>query len=42
MKESELQLIKEKVEKIESHGFGEVTIKIKNGYIWRVIATEDL
>ena len=41
MNESQLQMVKEEIEKIESQGHGEVTIKIKNGYVWRVLSTKD-
>lgn len=41
MNESQLQLIKEEIEKIEALGHGEVTFKVKNGYIWRILSTSD-
>ena len=36
-----MNFIKEKVELVEAHGFGEVTIKIRNGAVWRVLDTID-
>jgi len=36
-----LEFIKEEIEKIEAHGHGEVIIKIKNGFVYRVISSLD-
>ena len=36
-----LKLIKEKILEIEKLGHGEVVIKIKNGTVYRILATED-
>jgi|GEM_PF-5611021 len=33
--------IKKQVEKVESSGFGEVSIKIKNGAVYRVVSSVD-
>ncbi len=33
--------IKQKIEEVEASGHGEVVIKIKNGYVWRVLQTFD-
>lgn len=34
-------LIKEKLKAIEVHGYGEVTIKVRNGLVYRILQTED-
>ena len=36
-----LQNIKEKIERLEEKGHGEVVVKIKNGYVWRILDTRD-
>lgn len=36
-----LEFIKKEIEKIEAKGFGEVVVKVKNGYIFRLLVTED-
>lgn len=36
-----IKFIEDKIKFVEAEGFGEVTIKIKNGAIWRVINTID-
>jgi len=36
-----LEKVKEKIERISVQGHGEVIVKIKNGHIWRILATED-
>ena len=36
-----LEFIKKEIEKIETHGHGEVVIKIKNGFTYRVIPSFD-
>ena len=36
-----LDEIKESIEKVEARGFGEVVVKIKNGYVHRIIETID-
>ncbi len=41
MKDACLRSVKQKVELVESQGFGEVTIKIKNGMVYRVLQTID-
>ena len=41
MNKQTIELIKEKVEKVEVVGHGEVVIKIKNGYVWRILSTLD-
>jgi len=41
MNESQSQIVRDEIEKIEALGHGEVTIKIKNGYIWRILSTND-
>jgi len=37
----ELELIAEKIKAVKESGFGEVRILIKNGAIYRIMATED-
>lgn len=41
MEESTLEFIKLKIEQVEKESHGEVIIKIKNGYVYRVLATCD-
>jgi len=41
MKESVLQLILAKIEQVKKLGHGEVIVKIKNGIVYRILATED-
>ena len=42
MDDTQLQLVKKEVENIEAHdGHGEVVIKVKNGYFWRILVTTD-
>jgi len=36
-----LENIKDKIEKLEERGHGEVVIKIKNGHVWRILDTCD-
>ncbi len=36
-----LEDIIEKIQQVEKLGHGEVVIKIKNGYVYRVLTTED-
>jgi hypothetical protein len=36
-----IKLIEEKIKFVEAQGFGEVTVKVKNGYPWRLIVTCD-
>ena len=37
-----IDLIQEKIEAVKKHGHGEVVIKIKNGAVWRMLATYDI
>jgi len=41
MKKPQLEMVKEAIEKIEAEGHGEVVVKIKNGYIWRILTVND-
>ena len=41
MTDKELESLREQIEEIESHGHGEVIVKVKNGYIHRVLSTKD-
>ncbi len=41
MEEYILKDIIGKIEQVEKSGHGEVVIKIKNGYVWRVLVTYD-
>tara|TARA_Y100000310_G_C20138713_1_gene559245 strand:- start:353 stop:505 length:153 start_codon:yes stop_codon:yes gene_type:complete len=41
MNEQDMQDIREKVERVEKQGHGEVVVKIKNGFIYRILVTED-
>ena len=34
-------LLEEKIDQVKKQGHGEVIIKIRNGYVWRVLTTED-
>jgi hypothetical protein len=36
-----LEKIKNKIKDVESEGFGEVVIKIKNGAVCRILKTDD-
>ena len=36
-----IKLIEEKIKLVEAQGFGEITIKIKNGAVYRVIHSLD-
>ena len=39
--DNSIRIIEHKIEQIKKKGHGEVVIKIKNGYIWRILTTED-
>ena len=41
MNQPTLKVIENEIAKIELAGFGEVTVKIKNGHIWRIVTTCD-
>ena len=41
MDKEELEYIQKKVEEVEKLGHGEIIIKVKNGFIWRVLQTFD-
>ena len=36
-----LEFIKQEIEKVEAHGHGEVVVKVKNGFVYRVIPSPD-
>jgi len=33
--------IDKRITQVEASGHGEVTIKVRNGYVWRILTTED-
>ena len=39
--DKDLELISEKIQVVKESGFGEIRILIKNGEIYRILATED-
>jgi len=41
MTDKELESLREQIEEIETHGHGEVIVKVKNGYIYRIICSKD-
>lgn len=41
MDKETLELIKKNIEEIEAGGHGEVVVKIKNGFVFRILITQD-
>ena len=37
-----IKLIEDKIQRVEAEGFGEVIVKIKNGWIYRILVTTDM
>ena len=41
MNKEELKKVEEEIDKVEAHRHGEIVLKIKNGYVYRIIQTYD-